>query len=330
MKFIIKQIKLGAILFCSAITSPKLMAQEPYQHGDVKYTQKVFYLLGQQGFPYVVLLTVDSLSLDSVSGDHKYFHFNRVIYGCNNTLFKKATDTTWLIQDSIGIAYSGKYEYQSPFFHKDSSAYKENLRYWQFHKHKGETIVVDRVGDSLKVKQEHWVIDSIVNQEFFGIKRDIYFLSMGQYNQCTYTDGIGFSDDKTNLRFEVGDEMVLLVCGAKQPKYFRDNYFNPLHSADCNFDTIAAQFSRFHTASAASARPNQIRVFPNPVADILHVENELPNEAFLYQILNLNGSIVLETTATNSISVSGLPCGTYVLQKQSARGIAHCKFVLMR
>jgi 1,4-alpha-glucan branching enzyme len=60
-----------------------------------------------------------------------------------------------------------------------------------------------------------------------------------------------------------------------------------------------------------------IKVFPNPVKDVLYVDEEV--EVSTLKIMNLNGMVVYETAGTNSVDVTSLKGGIYILQVNNDR-----------
>ena len=72
--------------------------------------------------------------------------------------------------------------------------------------------------------------------------------------------------------------------------------------------------------SVSSKGSDKLKVYPNPVSDLLIVETEMKDD---YQILNLLGQQVSSGKAAQRIDVSVLPQGTYFLKV----GAEQVKFV---
>jgi len=68
------------------------------------------------------------------------------------------------------------------------------------------------------------------------------------------------------------------------------------------------------TVGILQNEPNDdvLKVYPNPVVDVLQVEDRFVNASF--QILNLQGQIVLKGIINSAINVSNLPEGVYILE----------------
>ena len=71
-----------------------------------------------------------------------------------------------------------------------------------------------------------------------------------------------------------------------------------------------------------------ISVFPNPATEIITIEN-LPQQATI-EILNIQGQLI-ETLATTgnktNLNVSAFPCGVYIVEVKTEKGVAVKKFV---
>ena len=70
------------------------------------------------------------------------------------------------------------------------------------------------------------------------------------------------------------------------------------------------------------------KVFPNPVADILNVDSQLP--ILNYQIYNILGSLVMTSevnTLNTSIDVSDLRSGVYMIKLNGMEGSQTKRFV---
>jgi hypothetical protein len=70
-----------------------------------------------------------------------------------------------------------------------------------------------------------------------------------------------------------------------------------------------------------------VRVFPNPTADFLHLQ-ATPNAAVQSRLLDLKGSLVLESNAS-TIDLTLLPAGTYVLHV-SIMGEGYAAFKIVK
>lgn len=72
------------------------------------------------------------------------------------------------------------------------------------------------------------------------------------------------------------------------------------------------------TVSVKDAEKLSFRIYPNPVKDILTIERP-KGETLQYAIFNLQGQAVQTGSANSTITVSGLPSGSYFLQLDAGR-----------
>lgn len=71
---------------------------------------------------------------------------------------------------------------------------------------------------------------------------------------------------------------------------------------------------------------NSVRVYPNPVADLLLIEGESQVKAF--EVLTITGQTVLMGQANNNnVDVSNLVAGTYLIRVQTEQGQKTVKFI---
>jgi len=74
----------------------------------------------------------------------------------------------------------------------------------------------------------------------------------------------------------------------------------------------------------------QVQVAPNPVKDLLYLNNLLPNQQNAISIYNLNGQLLVEIISNNAqevLSIDHLPQGIYTLKIQSELGITYHKIM---
>ena len=69
-----------------------------------------------------------------------------------------------------------------------------------------------------------------------------------------------------------------------------------------------------------------ISVFPNPVSDILYINSELKINKLI--IFSIDGKIVFSGNNTNSVDVSKLPNGMYIISAQTNIGYKIAKFLI--
>jgi CubicO group peptidase (beta-lactamase class C family) len=72
----------------------------------------------------------------------------------------------------------------------------------------------------------------------------------------------------------------------------------------------------------------QIRLYPNPVSERLYFASDINTEVFDIMVYNLGGQVVrMQQQAGNSIQLSGLPAGMYILEARTEKGIVRRKFI---
>jgi uncharacterized repeat protein (TIGR01451 family) len=70
---------------------------------------------------------------------------------------------------------------------------------------------------------------------------------------------------------------------------------------------------------------SELKVFPNPVSDILTIESPLNS---LIRILNIHGEVIKAFDSNETkIDVSSFPCGVYIIQVKDEKGITSGRFV---
>ncbi|MFT4973986.1 MAG: hypothetical protein ACI9JY_003200, partial [Saprospiraceae bacterium] len=73
-----------------------------------------------------------------------------------------------------------------------------------------------------------------------------------------------------------------------------------------------------------------LKIFPNPVADLLFIEINDLNATFQAEILNTQGQILIEKSLQNtqSIDVADFPKGIYYLKISNEEGVVTKKIVV--
>ena len=76
-----------------------------------------------------------------------------------------------------------------------------------------------------------------------------------------------------------------------------------------------------HTLNIANDDLKALRIFPNPVKDLLTVEGSLLKQANLLYITDLQGKKVMNIAKnTNTVDVSQLPAGAYLFTVKNSEG----------
>lgn len=67
-----------------------------------------------------------------------------------------------------------------------------------------------------------------------------------------------------------------------------------------------------------------IKLYPNPTSGTLHIDGPQPDQAAVY---NLNGQLILKTFSKNTIDVSSLTPGVYIIELNYQNGVIRKKFI---
>ena len=139
----------------------------------------------------------------------------------------------------------------------------------------------------------------------------------GTVGHNVVVDGYRESDGKFHINFGWGGYM--------------DNWYD---IPDPNFyygmtkvEGIILNIIPTNEAVHETASQQSLDVYPNPVSDILYINN-LPCEEMDYAIFNVLGQKVVEGSSSGAISVSELNKGLYVLQIKGAKILKTAKFVV--
>jgi len=69
---------------------------------------------------------------------------------------------------------------------------------------------------------------------------------------------------------------------------------------------------------------NEIRIYPNPASNYLHVEGM---EAELVKVYSMTGELIIETRNANEINIDRLSPGIFTISVQNKQGIYYSKFI---
>lgn len=79
------------------------------------------------------------------------------------------------------------------------------------------------------------------------------------------------------------------------------------------------------TASVGQVEQNSFRIYPNPVSSVLNIESN--SEVKSVEIFDLTGRKVAVSVLNNTVNVSSLTQGTYIINITSDNGSAQTKFI---
>tara|TARA_B100000508_G_scaffold141096_1_gene146837 strand:+ start:60868 stop:62886 length:2019 start_codon:yes stop_codon:yes gene_type:complete len=128
--------------------------------------------------------------------------------------------------------------------------------------------------------------------------------------------GVGFRYmNSLNAHFGIGEATVIDSIMVKWPSGVEDVIYEP----DTNTTVLVVEGE--HTLNIANNDLNALRIFPNPVKDVLTVEGSLLKQANLLYITDLQGKKVMNiANDANTIDVSQLPAGAYLFTVKNSEG----------
>lgn len=72
-----------------------------------------------------------------------------------------------------------------------------------------------------------------------------------------------------------------------------------------------------------------LSVYPNPATDVIHISMK-NGDAQSVEVVNLAGQSVYSAKATNSLNVSFLPAGVYIVRVKDANGVTHMSKIVKK
>lgn len=288
--------------------------------------------------PYFSFLIKDSFLADSVHSSKAYFKSVSMVYSLNHLLHMTARDTHYWIMDSSEILYSGKYRALSIAKAKDTVL--NRARFWQFKKIVGDTVLTDFESLGFNGEKVFFVIDSIRYEWILGQQREVYYLK-SNFNQTgllsmrfAFITGIGYNFDLLSGQLPaLMENSLLLACDDQNLKYWKGGErYTSLKSQSCNYDSIAKEFSAFHTASVKSAEKKPTKVYPNPTKHTIHILFAEPVKAFF--IYDSKGRLfhksMSQCSPEENLDLNNFPAGVYSLYivyeyRQEFRKFVICK-----
>lgn len=93
-------------------------------------------------------------------------------------------------------------------------------------------------------------------------------------------------------------------------------------------DKLYVQLSEQIMLSVDNINKNSFKIYPNPVADFITIQNPENFKINKTEILDLNGRLIKSTTIENTkISVENLPKGIYYLKISTEKSVENLKFI---
>lgn len=309
---------------------PKVFCQSYFEDGMVRYYQVIF----PYGNPYIANLSIDSFQLDSIVKSSRYYSCKSKNYGLiNGKMVFEYMDTSYFTVDSTAIYFTGTEMGSNKS--SGSKSYKK-AKYFELNKKVGDSIFIDFEVGGLGLDKGVFLVDSVFNQSFYGKNRKVFKLRYTVDEQLFFIEGIGYSRHIRNefFRSNFGSSDILLnACSPSQLFYWADSsetgWLIPFMPATCNFDTIATEFAKYHTASNKNIKSENIKVFPNPASNSISIENsQTINEV---RIFNIHGKLVDLYFPNASHFIADLElyaAGIYTLKVKTGNEIYNVKLVV--
>lgn len=208
----------------------------------------------------------------------------------------------------------------------------------------GETISIDKVGEYVHyvihfentgtANAENIVVKDIINTSKYNINSLIPISASHSFiTKISNTNTVEFIFENINLPFENGNNDGYVAFKIKtSPTLVIDNTFSNM--AFIYFDYNNAIETNF-AATTIQALGNQdfesnnyFTLFPNPTSNILNIQNKENLHFTSINIYNAIGQLILvNIETTNSIDVSVLKSGNYILKIVSEKGTFYSKFI---
>lgn len=309
---------------------PKVFCQSYFEDGMVRYYQVIF----PYGNPYIANLSIDSFQLDSIVKSNRYYSCKSKNYGLiNGKMILEYMDTSYFTIDSTTIYFTGREMGSNKS--SGSKSYKK-AKYFELNKKVGDSIFIDFEVGGLGPDKKIFSVDSVFNQSFYGKNRKVFKLKYAVNKQLFFIEGIGYSLHIRNefFRSNFGSSDILLhACSPSQLYYWADSsetgWVIPFMPASCNFDTIANEFAKYHTASNKNIKSENIKVFPNPANMKIKFEGLEKNTQI--SIFNISGQLVystLSSTQIKTIEIDFLPQGMYMVKfENNLNTVSYHRFI---
>lgn len=106
--------------------------------------------------------------------------------------------------------------------------------------------------------------------------------------------------------------------------YFSDFSNTDFAFPQCNEMGFAETIEKMRNASNENINTPRIKLYPNPVSTVLHLEGQ---ELGTYTIVNALGETLMAGISTNQIDVSSLNSGIYTIFITGRNGSRPSKFI---
>lgn len=136
-------------------------------------------------------------------------------------------------------------------------------------------------------------------------------------------EGVMFFPGSNNLG-ESGPSYIMAPgCGLNEPATFASIGFPDVNLVM----TVTGEDAVMGTVELNS---NSVSVYPNPATDVVNIKMNNGETAQSISVANLTGQNVMTSKAANSINVSFLPAGVYVVKVVDSKGVTHMTKVVKK
>jgi len=309
-----------------------------YWDNNGNFLKREFLYITKEGDSIVgPKLSPYQTSLSIISG-------NRCFYSDDNCIWKfEITDTGWTVPEKIDFHFDTNDVSGSFLFTYLSVADNENLYYTVYSETSGVTeadLYYSIKTDSGYTKPQHFeypVNSNKWDQHCYIAPDESYMIYISER-----TGGYGGADYYITFKKEDGAWTEPINLGSKinssgganqafvtpDGKYFMFDRNNVMYWMSTDFIDDLREIAL--STSVKESEGGQIQIFPNPTSQTIQINgiDRLLNKAS-YKLINLNGKTIKQGKLNSeTIDVSELPKGIYMLSLNSNEGIINKKIVI--
>lgn len=149
-------------------------------------------------------------------------------------------------------------------------------------------------------------------------------------NAGSYTPGewfefeVDFSPSDDQITYAVNDDIVFTgdIIATETVNQFL--FFSSFNQTGAYIDDIKLEVESLSTNSPSVAN---FSIYPNPATNVLHIQPKNNATIQKFSIIQMDGKQQQAELIDNTINVSGLPTGTYMLQLQTELGNETLRFI---
>src|SRR5690606_13333387 len=160
------------------------------------------------------------------------------------------------------------------------------------------------------------------NRNGIGARVEIYGSWGKQIRDVRSGDGFRFMST-INAHFGLGQAQEIDQLVVRWPSGTVDVINNP------GINEPFSLLEGTHTLSVSEHHIEGLKIYPNPVVDVFSVKTPSSESVAQVRIFDLQGRRVLSTsTMTESVDISALTAGTYIVQLQMKSGRQHVEKII--